>query len=259
MTLENSRIQERIAQAERDLVEIEAQVEIGEIDPDTAGRLAARYEAERASLLDELGNTGDRPTSESVPGSLITGRRLGGAAVLVVAAIVLAFGVVKGVGEGAPAVEGVASEVVAGEGVNLDDISKEQMEVVVAENPDIAPMRLALADRYFAEGDFSNALNHYLYVLETLEVKDPSALANVGWMTYLSGAPDVAASFVAESLEIEPDGGIAFWYIANIRFVGLGDAAGAKEPLERLLEYDGLPDEIRVEAERLLADIEASL
>ncbi len=258
MTLEASRIRERIAQAERDLAEIGEQVEAGDIDSETAERLRERYEAERASLHEQLGSESAMPADAAEPEVVITRRRLVGAGVLVVAAAVLAFGVVQAVGDGA-GVEGVAAEVISGEGVNLGDVTNEQMEVVVAENPDIAPMRLALADRYFAEGDFSNALNHYLYVLETLEVKDPSALANVGWMTYLSGVPDVAASFVEESLEIQPDGGIAFWYIANIRFLGLGDAAGAKSPLEQLLGYENLPDEIRIEAERLLAEVEASL
>ena len=120
-------------------------------------------------------------------------------------------------------------------------------------------MRLALADRYFAAGEFSSALTHYMYVLDTLEVEDPAALANVGWMTYRSGVPDVAESFVLRSLELQPDGGIAFWYLANIRFFGLEDPVGAVEPLEQLLQYDNLPSELREEAERLLIEVEASL
>ena len=97
-----------------------------------------------------------------------------------------------------------------------------------------------------------------MYVLETLGIQDPAALANVGWMTYLSGVPDVALSFVEQSLELQPDGGIAFWYLANIRYVGLGDAAGAVAPLQSLLAYDNLPDELRAEAEELLAVVEAA-
>jgi hypothetical protein len=259
MTLETSRIHERIAQAERDLAEIEEQVTAGEIEADVAARLRERYEVERDSLREQLAGTAEVAADTPVSESLITQRRLVGATLLIVASAVLAFGVVNAVGNGEPAAEGIASEVLDDAGVNLDDITNEQMEVVVAENPTIAPMRLALADRYFAEGDFSNALNHYMYVLDTLEVKDPSALANVGWMTYLSNVPDIAESFVEESLELRPDGGIAFWYIANIRFYGLGDATGAKGPLEQLLAYEDLPDEIRTQAELLLAEIEAAL
>ena len=188
---------------------------------------------------------------------LFTGRRLAGAAVLIIAAAALTIGVVNATGDSA-GVEGVASDVATGDGVNLDAVTNEQMEAVVAENPDIAPMRLALADRYFVAGDFSSALTHYMYVLDTLGVDDAGALANVGWMTYQSGVADTAASFVERSLEIEPDGGVAYWYLANIRFFGLGDSAGAVEPLENLLRYDNLPEELRSAAEDLLEDVRDS-
>lgn len=261
MTREAARLRERIAQAERDLAEIDEQVADGEIDDATADRLRSRYEAERKEMLellqahsDEVRASADGPVAKG--DALITPRRLAGAAILTIAAAALAFGVVQVVGDSAT--EGVASDVAAGEGANLDDITNEQMEEVVAQNPDIAPMRLALADRYFADGDFSKALNHYMYVLDTLGVQDASALANVGWMTYLSGASDVGVSFVERSLELQPDGGIAFWYLANIRLRGLGDAAGAIEPLNSLLEYDNLPAELRSEAEALLDEAEAA-
>jgi len=258
MTLEVNRIQEQIAQAERDLEEIKDQVAIGDVDAETAELLSARYAAERDRLQSELDGqpaVGDTPPELA---AIVTPRRLAGAAVLVVAAAVLAFGVTQAVGSGEPAVEGVAADVLAAEGVNLDDISNEDMEVVVAENPDIAPMRLALADRYFREGDFGSALTHYMYVLETLNVRDPSALANVGWMSYLSGVPDVGASFVEQSIEAQPDAGIAFWYLANIRFAGLSDPAGAIDPLEKLLAYENLPDDLKAEAESLLAEAKAT-
>ena len=257
MSLESDRLRERIAQTERDLAEIAQQVEAGEIDEATAALLRSRYEEERAGLLDDLVGE-DRAGETGATGeTFLTGRRVAGAVVLFVAAAVLTFAVVNAVG-GTAGVEGVASEVATGGGANLDDISNEQMEEVVAANPDIAPMRLALADRYFAEGDFSNALTHYMYVLEELEIQDAAALANVGWMTYQSGVPDVAESFVERSLELQPDGGVAFWYLANIRFHGLDDASGSVEPLLRLLEYDNLPQELRAAAQELLTQVEAT-
>ena len=256
VTLEAQRIRERIAQADRDLEEIDAQVAAGEIDADTATLLRSRYQAERAGLQQELEKGDPAPDAPRQP--VVTPRRLAGAAVLVIAAAGLAFAAVQAVDNQAPGAEGVAGEVASGDEVNLDDISNEEMEAVIAQNPDIAPMRLALADRYFTEGDFSNALNHYMYVLDALDVQDPAALANVGWMTHLSGAPDVGVTFVERSLEIQPDGGIAFWYLANIRYAGLGDAPGAIEPLQSLLEYDNLPAELRTEAERLLAEVESA-
>jgi tetratricopeptide (TPR) repeat protein len=252
---EAGRLREQLRQVERDLIEIAGQEEAGELDPATYDKLRTRYEAERRELLDQL-STPAEPETQPVPAErLITGRRLAGAAVLVIAAAGLTIGVVNATGDSA-GIEGVASDVAAGGGVDLDEISNEQMETVIAENPDIAPMRLALADRYFADGDFSSALTHYMYVLDTMGVDDPGALANVGWMTYQSGVADVAASFVERSLEIQPDGGVAYWYLANIRFYGLGDPAGAVEPLRSLLRYDDLPAELRTAAEELLRNAE---
>jgi len=34
---------------------------------------------------------------------------------------------------------------------NLDDVTNEEMEAVILENPNIFPMRVALANRYFDE------------------------------------------------------------------------------------------------------------
>jgi tetratricopeptide (TPR) repeat protein len=250
------RIEERIAQTDRDLADIAVQIADGELDASSADRLRTKYENERRELRAQL--TGDDVAAPSDGGGL-SGRRLLGIGVVLVAAIGLVFGLVRTNTTDQSAAEGVAEDVISGDAVNLDDISNEQMEAVVAQNPDIPGMRLALADRYFGEGDFSNALTHYIYVLDTLGVRDPAALANVGWMTYLSGVPDTAESFVVQSLDIQPDGGIAFWYLANIRLYGLGDAAGAVEPLQRLLEYDNLPEELRTEAQRVLAEAEAAL
>jgi tetratricopeptide (TPR) repeat protein len=254
---EAQRIREQLQQVERDLAEITEQEAGGELDPATVERLRTRYEAERGDLLHKLSDNPPPVASPAPAERLITGRRLAGATILAVAAAGLTIGVVNATGDSQGA-EGVASDVVAGGGVDLDNISNEQMEAVIAENPDIAPMRLALADRYFAEGEFGDALTHYMYVLDTLGVDDPGALANVGWMTYQSGVPDVAASFVERSLELEPDGGVGYWYLANIRFYGLDDAAGAVEPLQNLLRYDNLPEELRTAAEELLAAAEAA-
>lgn len=250
------RIEERIAQTERDLADIAVQIVEGELDAATADRLRTKYENERRVLQAQLAGGDVAPPRD---GGGLSGRRLLGIGFVLVAAIGLVFGLVRANTTDRLAAEGVAEDVISGDAVNLDDISNEQMEAVVAQNPDIPGMRLALADRYFGEGDFSNALTHYIYVLDTLGVRDPAALANVGWMTYLSGVPDTAESFVVQSLDIQPDGGIAFWYLANIRFYGLGDAAGAMEPLQRLLEYDNLPEELRAEAQRVLVEAEAAL
>jgi len=255
MTLEARHLEEQLRQVERDLVELEEQVAVGEIDTATADRLRNNYLRERDRLGGDLA---DSAAGDAVDRPLITGRRLAGAAVLMLAAAGLAFGVTRAVGGNGSGLEGVASDVAQQGGVDLSSVSDEEMEAVVAANPDIVPMRLALADRYFNEGDFTDALRHYLVVLEDKGVEDPGALANVGWMSYLSNQPEVALSFVQRSLEIQPDGGMAFWYLANIEYYGLGDAAAAVEPLNKLLAYDNLPADLRTAAEQLLGEVEAA-
>jgi len=117
-------------------------------------------------------------------------------------------------------------------------------------------MRLALAGRYFNEGDFSAALEHYLIVLE--EEQNPEALANLGWMTYLSGDVDTGLALVERSLGVTIELPQAHWYLANIRYWGLSDAAGAVGPLETLLAFESIPDEVRDEASQLLGDVKAA-
>ncbi len=245
-----SQIEERLAQTQRDLAELDEQVAQGELDEATAEMLRQRYEEERRRL--EQGLEADEPDEAKT--RAFSGRQIAGAGFVLVSVIAMALFLISRTDDAPAGIEGLATD----SGVNLDDVSNEEMEAVVAQNPDIPGMRLALADRYFVEGDFSNALTHYMYVLDALEIKDPSALANVGWMTYVSGEAGIAESFVEESLRIQPDGGIAFWYLANIRARGLGDTAGAMEPLQQLLEYENLPEEIRTEAELLLEQVEAA-
>jgi tetratricopeptide (TPR) repeat protein len=256
MTLEQARIAERIAQVERDMIELAEQVDNGEIDAAAAAGLQQRYEKERDLLLTQSADD-EAETEPATAAPFLSGSRLLGIGAVLVAVIGIAVWLLTTTHTNTSGVEGVAADVVNGQAMNLGDVTDEQMEEVIAQNPDIAPMRLALAERYFTEGDFPKALEHYMYVLDTLGVKDATALANVGWMTYLSGVSDVAQSFVEQSLAVQPDGGIAFWYLANIRLYGLNDPAGAVEPLEKLLQYDDLPDEIRTEAESMLTSAEA--
>jgi tetratricopeptide (TPR) repeat protein len=82
--------------------------------------------------------------------------------------------------------------------------------------------------------------------------QDPEALANVGWMTYLSDRPDVALGYLERAIALEPNFAQAYWFLANIRYA-LGDTEGAMEPLEQLLAFDAVPDEVRREAEAALA------
>ena len=128
------------------------------------------------------------------------------------------------------------------------------MEAVIAANPDVpqvAAMRLSLADRYFDEGSFSSALPHYLGALEgTLDsTRRARGLARIGWMSYLSGAEDIAEAYLLEALDIDPDYRETHLFLGLIRLYQ-GDGSGALARLEPLLAGEDLPGDTR----RLIED-----
>jgi tetratricopeptide (TPR) repeat protein len=150
--------------------------------------------------------------------------------------------------------EGIASEVITGDDpIDLSDISNEEMEAVVADNPEVVGMRLALARRYFQEGDFDSALDHYMVILDVEQ--HPEALANVGWMTYLSGRPDVALGYVEAALERQPNMPTALWFLGNIQSA-LGNYDAAVGALTLIVDSDDIPDDIKESAKALLAEMD---
>lgn len=86
--------------------------------------------------------------------------------------------------------DGPATGVAAIDTSNLDEVSNETMEAVVAANedhPEVDGMRLALAERYVEEGNFSSAFPHYLAVAESQDASNPQvveALVRLGWMAW---------------------------------------------------------------------------
>jgi tetratricopeptide (TPR) repeat protein len=249
-------LSDELAQVDLDLAEIEEQLAIGELDTQTAQRLRAIYLAEG----DRLRADSDSPPAEPpAPGR--SGRRIAaGALVLGLGAAVIVVAAVASLGDRTPGgnlTGGVASDVLSGDGVDLESVSNEQMEDVIAANPDIVPMRLALARRYFMAGEFSNALDHYLYILQDMGREEPEALANVGWMTHLSGQPDLAVDLVERSIQIQPDNPQGYWFLANIE-AALGDQCAAADALAVLFGYDDLPEDITAQAMALADSAEAS-
>ena len=84
--------EERLAQVEADLADLDQQVEQGELDADTADLLRSRYLEERQGLLVEN-------EAESV--SALSGRRLLGIGFILVAAVGLALWLIAADGSGA--------------------------------------------------------------------------------------------------------------------------------------------------------------
>jgi len=243
---------------EQDLADLESQVVGGDLDEATALRLRASYETDATTVrarIDEI--------TAIAAGSLGRDRRrvFAGVAFVGVSLLVVGLSVGFTVRDRAPGgpITGDIVQRSADEGpVNLNDVSNEEMEVVVAQNPENVPMRRALARRYFFEGTFDKAFEHYMAVL-SIQL-DAEAMANVGWITYVgSDEVETALGLVERSLTIEPDNPMAYWFLANIRLNGLDDAAGAIEPLEQFLAYPDVPQELRTEAETLLEMAEARI
>lgn len=264
-------LSQRRDQALRDLVELDAQVEAGEIPATRAAALRERYETEAAHALEHLAalerqrdagtatpaDTPGRTASSSTNDGAVTGhattgrrRRLAGA----VLAVVVAGGIVATVGgDLADRPDGgfVTGNVTADGGRDLSQVTNAEMEEVVAANPDIVPMRLRLAHRYLDAGDHDRAVDHYLAVLE--REPNPEAMSHLGWLLFLDGRVDLAAELLERSRERAPEASETIWFLANVRLYGQRDPEAAVPLLERLLARDDLGQQ-RSEVEQALDD-----
>ncbi|MGI9642749.1 MAG: tetratricopeptide repeat protein [Acidimicrobiia bacterium] len=256
---------DQIALLREEIADLDVQVSAGDLDADTAATLRARYAAELTALEAATTETG-ATTSDTAPDTAanpqgrarprISGRMLAGAAVMGAAIVAIGVFAVASLDDGTSGVAGVVSDaLVEGGTTDLSDISNEEMETVVAANPEVIGMRLALARRYFEEGSFDLALDHYFEVLD--REQHPEALANVGWMTYLSQRPDVALGYLEAALERQPDYLPAQWFISNV-FVTLGRGDEAVPFLVLLANSDDVPVEIKEGAVALLTQIEGT-
>jgi cytochrome c-type biogenesis protein CcmH/NrfG len=134
------------------------------------------------------------------------------------------------------------NEVTAGR--DLADVTDEEMEAVVAENPDVVPMRLRLAHRYLDQGDWRQAFDHYSAVLD--REPEPEAMSHLGWVVFNQGEPELAEQLIEASLSREPDDAEALWFLANVKLISTDDPAEALALLDRLAERDDLAPDDRV-------------
>ncbi|MFP3915655.1 MAG: cytochrome c-type biogenesis protein CcmH, partial [Actinomycetota bacterium] len=167
---ERREMEERLSQVKRDLDELATQQASGEIGPAPAAQLRSAYRAEADEIraaLDTLGSpTGPQPRS---PRRVATGAALLAAALVVVVVAAGAFLV-----ERPDASSGVADAL---EG-DPSSYSNETLAAVIAANqdhPQIDGMRIALAERYFEEGDFQSAFPYYLDVASSQTATDAQA------------------------------------------------------------------------------------
>lgn len=256
----SDRVREQIELIYEELDEVDQQVADGDLDEETAAEIKKRYEAELASLessvaATEMADADGTSESASRPKRL-NGRAITGIALVTIAMTVIGFFAVQSINnQRITGADGIVGDIVRGDAqIDLENVSNEEMEQVVAANPDIIPMRLALARRYFEAGEFDKALDHYFEVLN--REQNPEALANVGWMTYLSGRPDIAVSYVEAALERQPNYLAAEWYLGNI-YMALGRNDEASVFLVKISASDEVPDDVKAEAVKLLEQIRA--
>lgn len=242
-----------------ELADLDVQLADGEIDAGTAERLRARYTAELEEAIDrrtaDVGNAPEEP-GETVRTRGLSRRSIIGTAVVGVAIAVIGISAaVSLTSTPTSGAEGLVEDILNDAGRDLSTVTNEEMEAVVAANPGVIPMRLALARRYFEEGDFDMALDHYFVILDA--EKNPEALANVGWMTYLSGHPDVAVGYMEAALERDPMSLTAHWYMGNI-YVTLDRGDEALVHLTMIASDSEIPSEVRDSAIELIRVIEAA-
>lgn len=240
MTDPRADLEERRDLAIRDLAELEAQVRADEIDPVGAAALRARYEKDATAAihgLRQLDDASPSDTAHAPPSSrrrsvlaLVTGLAVAGS---VVAAVAL-----PGFVEERPPGGYVTGNEATGDGRDLSQVTNEEMEEVVAANPDVVGMRLRLAHRYLDEGENRRAFEHYMAVLD--RQPHPEAMSHVGWIVFQDGDIDLAVQLLEESRERDADDAETVWFLANVLLYGRSDADAALPLLEQLLERDDL-------------------
>lgn len=264
MTVDRSRLEQERDQALRDLLDLDRQVDDGELPADVADGLRQTYERTAATALALLA----APTPDGEGATSVTDRSSGrgrwaayglAVAVALFAAIVL-LPIYSGERPTGGAVTGneALGSVAPGTGQNaaprdLSAVTNEELEDVVAQNPDVLDMRLALAHRYLDEADYLAAARHYLVALDR-EPRNVEAQSHYGWLLMQAGEPDQAVQYVDRALAQDPREVEALWFKANIALYGLSDAAGALTVLEQLQQRSDIEPGTRNQVEALIAE-----
>jgi tetratricopeptide (TPR) repeat protein len=255
-------LEERRDIALRDLTELAEQVEAGEIDEATADTLRANYQAEVDAVDAEIGalpasnpKKATEPLTQTPGPQTRSTRRAVIGSVLVIAALSVAIFLAAGEIDPDPATNtATGSEAPGALTVDPDSVSNEQLEEVVAQNPGINAMRMALADRYFEEENYGKALDHYLTIAENnpTPAEEGRALTRIGWMAYTTGQPEAAEQYLQTSLTVDPTNDETKLFLGFVLLYGLEDPEGALPWLEEVAEIPNLPPTILSQVETAL-------
>lgn len=239
-------LEDRLALLERELREVDLQEAAGELDTPTADRLRATYRAERNTTQAELEASPREPAEleERSPRRILVG-----AGLLVVSFVVVVIAAVSALSE---------DPTPAPVGSDLSQISNESMLAVIdanQDNPEINAMRLALAERYFEEFDYSAALPQFQAVLDNMPTAPEAseALGRMGWMVHASGASDVAENLLTRSLEARSTNTEASWFLSLV-YLDTGRPCEASSILEDLRADATVP----IESSADVADVAAA-
>lgn len=258
MTDERERLEQERDQALRDLVDLERQVTAGEIPESVAAELHAEYSRVAASALARL----EVPAAPSRPPKRVTDRRASGVrwaayglalTVAALAAVVLLPGnLVERIAGGAVTGNEALGPVAPGGGTaprDLSTVTNQEMEDVIAANPEVIDMRLALAHRYLDSADYLSAARHYLVALRQ-QPDNVEAQSHYGWVLMQAGEPSQAMEYVDRSLSQDPQQIEALWFKANIALYGLSDPGTALSTVAQLQRADLTP-EVRAQVDDL--------
>ena len=151
------------------------------------------------------------------------------------------------------------SETTTRTNTDLDNVTNQEMEKVINDNPDIHPMRIALANRYFDEINYSNALPHYMYVAENSNDNELKsfALSQIAWMVFESNNIEVAIDYLDEALRINENSIIAKSYLGIIYLQDPITRSDGRELLNEILSSNKLSSEDRNFVEELVSQYES--
>lgn len=245
---------EAVDTAVRDIAELDAQVVAGEITPARAESLRRRYEARAAAALAAAGDApAPQPgTPHRAPRAWTLAYVLTGVVAMVAAVVVLPSAIIdRPEGGAVTGIEPLLPEEGAPAPRDPDAISDDELLELVAENPDSVGIRLALADRYAATGEFGAAMRVYMEVVGS-HPDDADARVGLAWLLLQIGQDQPALENADLAVELQPDSIDAAWLQANVLITGPGDVDRGVEVLEQLAARPDLPPMVRDDVDDLL-------
>ena len=261
MTVHAAAADQRRSRALQDLVDLDRQVAAGELTEDEAEPLRHRYERAAADAMAEMTPAVQKEQPPQSGGGRSRVRVVCGVAAAVAVAAIAVLLLPRFVG-GRPQggfatgneVRGTASASPVpstAPGRDLSKVSDAEMEAVIAANPDVLEMRLALAQRYTDKGRYDQAVVQYLVVLQR-DAGNAEAQAHLGWAMLQVGRPQDALPLVDQALRTQPAMLHALWFKANILLYGNSDPVGAIDVLHTM-QRESLNPEVSKQVTDLLA------